>query len=121
MKKILYVLFLASVVGFVSCGSATQKKTDEKLIEESGAIKDCDDFLAMYEEWGDKYIKVIDKYMNDPTDEKVAAQYMELMQEAMKWSSKWVTLSMCADNKEYEERFEEVANEIEEKLKEIGL
>jgi hypothetical protein len=121
MKKILYVLFLFSVVGFISCGSGAQKKMDEKLIDESGAIKDCDDFLEMYEEWGDKYIKVIDEYITNPSDDKIATQYMEFIQEAMNWSSKWVTLSICADNEEYSERFEEVANEIEKKLHEIGL
>jgi hypothetical protein len=46
---------------------------------------------------------------------------MELMQEAMTWSTKWIALADCADDEEYEQKFEEVSKKIEEKLAEIGL
>lgn len=121
MKKIFYFIGVLFVFSMFACSSGSGTKSDETNKLESEVIKDCDDFLNHYEEWGDKYIEVIDAYMKNPADEKIAAQYMDLMQETLNWSSKWSTLSQCADNKEYSERFEEVAKEVEQKLREIGL
>jgi hypothetical protein len=121
MKKIIYLIALISFLGFVSCGSSSDKDKSSDKKELSDEINDCDDFLAHYEEWVDDYIKVLDDYLNNPTDEKVATRYMELMQEAMTWSTKWIALSDCADNEEYEQKFEDASKKIEEKLTEIGL
>ena len=104
-----------------SCNSGTEKGNEESKTEESISIKDCDDFLALYDKWVDDYIKVIDDYFNNPEDESNAAKYMELMQEAIEWSTKWNVLAECADNDIYKERFEKISNEVDEKLKEIGL
>ncbi len=121
MKKIIYLIALISFLGFVSCGSSSDKdKTSDKK-ELSDEINDCDDFLAHYEEWVDDYVQIIDDYLNNPSDEAVATRYMELMQEAMTWSTKWIALADCAEDEEYEQKFEEVSKKIEEKLTEIGM
>jgi len=121
MKKLIYLFIVLGIFATYSCGSGTDKGKEEAKEEKSGSIKDCDDFLAYYEEWVDDYIMVIDDYMNNPSDEIVATRYMELMTEAIEWSTKWVALVDCADNEKYEARFEEISKEIEKKLEEIGL
>ncbi len=120
MRKHLYLFAILGMFAVYACSSGSEKGSESKQ-EKSESIKDCDDFLAHYEEWVDDYIKVIDDYMNNPGDEANAARYMELVQEAMQWSTKWVTLVECADDEKYEKRFEEISKEVEEKLKEIGL
>lgn len=121
MKKIIYLLAILGLAAFYSCGSSSEKGKENAKEEKSESIKDCDDFLTHYEEWVDDYIQVIDDYMNNPTDETTASKYMELMQEAMEWSTKWVALIDCADDEKYEARFEEISKEVEKKLSEIGL
>ncbi|MCD4833355.1 MAG: hypothetical protein K8R31_06135 [Bacteroidales bacterium] len=123
MKKLTYLILLLSILGFVSCGSSGTEKENstQKKEQKSDEIKDCDDFLANYEEWVDDYIKVLDDYLKNPGDETVATRFMELMQEAMEWSTKWVALADCADNEEYEQKFEEISKKIETKLKELGI
>lgn len=123
MKKLTYLILLFSILGFVSCGSSGTEKenSSQKKEQKSDEIKDCDDFLANYEEWVDDYIKVLDDYLKNPGDETVATRFMELMQEAMEWSTKWVALADCADNEEYEQKFEEISKKIETRLKELGI
>jgi hypothetical protein len=123
MKKLIYLILLLSILGFASCGSSgtENENSTQKKEKKSDEIKDCDDFLAHYEEWVDEYIKVLDDYLKKPGDETIALRFMELMQEAMEWSTKWVALADCADNEEYEQRFEEITKEIENKLKELGI
>ena len=111
------------MLGYVSCSNSGTKKekTSDKKERQSDKINDCDDFLAHYEEWIDEYINVIDDYLKNPSDKNLGARYMELMQEGMEWSTKWIALVDCANNEEYEKRFEEISSEVENKLKELGL
>ena len=112
---------LLALFATYSCGGGSQKETDTKDELKSVTIKDCDDFLAHYEEWVDDYLKVLDDYFKNPADPELASRYMELMQEAMNWSTKWSALVDCADDEEYEKKFEEISRQIEEKMKEMGL
>lgn len=121
MKKIIYLITLISFFGFVSCGSSSDKEKSSDKKELSDEINDCDDFLAHYEEWVDDYIKVLEDYLNNPSDAAIATRYMELMQEAMTWSTKWIALVDCAGDEKYEKKFEEASKRIEDKLAEIGL
>lgn len=121
MKRIFNLLIIIALTVFISCNPGAEKKSEESEKAKTSVIKDCEDFIEHYEAWGDKYIEVIDMYMKNPTDEKNASKYMELMQEAMLWSTKWTALVDCADNDEYAKRFENVAKEIEAKLQELGL
>ena len=122
MKKLTFLILLISILGFTSCGSSTEKKDSTQKEEElSTSINDCDDFLEHYEEWIDEYLEIIDSYFKNPTDEIMTARYMELMQEGMDWSTKWVALVDCADNEKYEKKFEEISKKVENKLKDMGL
>lgn len=122
MKKIIYLVVTIGLFLSYSCSSSSEKKENNQKSElNAQTIKDCDEFLAHYEEWVDDYIKVLDDYFKNPSDPTLASKYMELMQEALHWSNKWTALVECAENEKYEKRFEEISNEVEEKLREIGL
>ncbi|MDA3954705.1 MAG: hypothetical protein PF485_13735 [Bacteroidales bacterium] len=121
MKKLTFLIVLISILGFTSCGSRTEKKDSNQKEELSGNINDCDEFLLHYEKWIDEYLEIIDSYFKNPTDETMTARYMELMQEGMEWSTKWVALVDCADDEKYEKRFEEISKKVENKLKDMGL
>ena len=123
MKKLTYLILILSILGFASCGSSgtEEENSTQKKEKKSDEINDCDDFLAHYEEWVDEYIKVLDDYLKNPGDETTALRFMELMQEAAEWSTKWIALSKCVDNEEYEKEFEEITKKVENKLKELGI
>ena len=123
MKKLTYLILILSVLGFASCGTSGTKKENsaQKEEEKSDEIMNCDDFLANYEEWIDEYLIVIENYVKDPVNETLAEQFMELMQEGMEWSTRWLALADCADNNEYEQKFEEISKKVEDKLKELGI
>lgn len=125
MKRLVYLFVMLGVIAMYSCGGSSSEKAkeakDKNTEIKSGAIKDCDDFLTHYEEWVDDYIKVLDDYFKNPADQTIATRYMELMQEAMEWNTKWIALVDCADDEEYEKKFEEISKDIEKKLEEIGL
>jgi len=125
MKRLVYLFVILGVTTLYSCGGSGSEKVketnEEKTEEKSGTINDCDDFLAHYEEWVDEYIEVIDSYFKNPADQTLSTRYLELMQEAMEWSTKWIALVECADDDEYKQRFEDLAKKIETKIQEIGL
>lgn len=128
------VLFLSVIflIGFSSCGSNKSKTdTDKNATEqmedsqESNKIvkaKDCDEFIDQYEEWMNNYIDMIDKYMKNPTDPTLLNDYMRLSQEGMNWMNQWNSkLYYCASQDKYQERFDEISEKAEKKLKELGL
>ena len=125
MKKLIYLFLMLGIFVTYSCGGSGSDKVKEEATEEntkqSGEIKDCDDFLAHYEEWVDEYLEVIEAYLKNPADASTATRYMELMQETMGWSTKWVAMADCADDEEYEQKFEEISKKVEEKMKEFGI
>ena len=120
MKKLIYLLVIFSFAGVYSCGNSGKEKQKASEEEVAGSTP-CDEFLAEYEEWADEYYRAIEDYMNNPSDEEIADRYMELIQQAMEWSTKWITLADCADDEKYEKRFEEISREIEQKLKDLNL
>ena len=131
MKTFISIMFLASIL-FMSCGNnqsknesdkssteLSEEKTDTKQI---GEAKDCDEFIDQYEKWMDDYIKMIDKYMKNPMDATLLNEYMKLAQEGMTWMTQWNgKLSYCASKEKYQERFDEITEKAEKKLKELGI
>lgn len=120
MKKILICIVVIFAISDLSCINTSNKKTDSAKEEVQGKNA-CDEFLAHYEEWADTYFNAIEAYMNNPSDEEIAARYIELMQQAMDWSNDWIELVECADDEEYKQRFEEISSEVEQKLQELNL
>lgn len=62
---------------FLTIFNNTVSETDEY---------DCDTFLKNYDKFVDKYISVLKKYKENPTDMTIITEYSELAAEAAKWS-----------------------------------
>ncbi len=130
MKKLLYIFAIFSFLLVSGCGNAPKDKGshDEDVTEETtdtkksdDKIKDCDDFLDRYEEWMDDYLAMLEDYMENPLDADMAMKFMELSGEALNWATEWGAMMDCADDEEFEKRFDEIEKKAEEKLEEMGL
>ncbi len=134
MKKLLSLLFVASLVIFYSCGggkssdrdessgkSSTEAKSLKKSKTGDDLISTCEDFLDSYEEWVDLYIEAIKEYRENPYDKDKMTKYMQAMTEASVWTQDWVKLHTCAMQEKYQKRFEEIADRANRELKEMGI
>jgi len=134
MKKLLFILsaiFLFSV----SCNSV-EKRIEKKFEKETGVsleeateeitgkeyekIKDCDEFLKKYEAWVDKYLEVLEAYVNKPTQETIS-DFMEMAPEAMTWATQWSAMYDCANDEKYEKEFDRIEEKVDKKTKELGM
>ncbi len=131
MKTLISIIFFASLL-FTSCGNNQSKDKSDNISTESseelmdsneiGEAKDCDEFIDQYEKWMDDYIKMIDKYMKNPTDATLLNEYMKLAQEGSNWMTQWNSkLYYCASKEKYQKRFDEITENAEKKLKELGI
>jgi len=66
--------------------SSSNDKKDTK--KDSGSSTSWKQFLKDYERWVDKYVDITKKYQKNPTDTKLADDYMKLMGELSDWSKK---------------------------------
>ena len=125
------ILFCASIL-FSACSNnqskedsdknSTELSKEESNSKKAGEAKDCDEFIDQYEEWMDNYIKMIDKFMKNPMDATLSSEYMKLAQEGMTWMNQWNgKLYYCASQDKYQERFDEITEKAEKKLKELGI
>lgn len=129
MKKFLSIIILASLL-FLACGSNESKNENKKDSteisnkdsEKIGEAKDCDEFIDQYEKWMDDYIKIIDKYMKNPTDATLMNEYLKLAQDGMTWMNQWNSkLYYCASQEKYQKRFDEISERAEKKMEELGI
>ncbi len=129
MKKLLGLLFIASMLIFFSCGGGktgseeeSSKEARSKKIKGGDAelISTCDEFLDHYEEWVDLYIKALKEYKENPFDSETVKKYSEAMSEASVWAQDWTKMHVCAMKEKYQKRFEEIADKATKALEEIG-
>ncbi|WP_420400647.1 hypothetical protein [Flagellimonas sp.] len=132
MKKMIAILSCLLLMG-LSCKKKTDSEESKSDTIEVGdshsdssdsaeAIKDCDDFLASYEEWTDDYLEFLGKYKDNPAAALSDKQYSEMLMRASSWSSDWVAIATsCAGNPRYESRFSEISDNMDEKLKDMGF
>jgi Family of unknown function (DUF6591) len=131
MRTFVSILFFASLF-FISCSNNQSKKEPDKnsteLLEgdsdskDIGEAKDCEEFIDQYEKWMDDYIKMIEKYMKNPTDATLLNEYLKLAQEGSSWMTQWNSkLYYCASKEKYQKRFDEITEKAEKKLKELGI
>ncbi len=129
MKKISYLLSLSLfLLLFVSCGTSSSKSSEnnssdkiEITDEEKNIAKNCGEFLDQYEEWTDKSLKLLEAYIKNPMDMELANDYMKLATEGMNWTTRWSNYYGCAAKEKYNKRFEEIAEKVDRKMKELGL
>ena len=90
LSMVLFVLFS-------SYGNLDTKKSEknneafsiifDKTVSEPEG-DDCDTFLKNYEKFIDKYIVVLKKYKENPSDATIMTEYSELAAEAVRWAGK---------------------------------
>lgn len=125
-----YLMLILSIALFLaSCGGNENKRSNEENEEtdqiEQGLTteqaKDCDEFVDQYEKWMDDYLILIEKYMENPMDAAISQEYATVAADAANWYSQWNNKVYCAANPKYQERFEEIADRADKKMKELGL
>ena len=134
MKKLLGLLFIASLLISFSCGGgktggkeksskeSTKEKKSKKIKEgDAELITTCEDFLDRYEEWVDLYIEVLKAYKENPYDAETLNKYSETMSEASVWAQDWTKMHVCAMKEKYRKRFEEIADKASKALEELGF
>ncbi|MEJ6791336.1 MAG: hypothetical protein QNK89_00960 [Lacinutrix sp.] len=65
--------------------------------QSSSSSNECEDFLKDYEKFMDKYIAILKKMKNNPSDMSVLSNYTSMMTEATEWADK--TADCAADAK----------------------
>ena len=108
MKKVLLTatLLAAIVLSATACGSQTTTQREEsatssiateteegktetvKADTEETESKEWKKFLKEYEEWVDKYVKILKKYNENPGDMSILSDYTKMAAELAKWQTK---------------------------------
>lgn len=91
--------------------ASSSSSSDKVSSDNSGG--DCDAFLADYEDFMNKYIEVLKKYKDDPTDTGILADYTSLMSEASTWASKTAD---CASDAKFAAKFAAIQSKIAKAL-----
>ncbi|MCO5269067.1 MAG: hypothetical protein M9897_09255 [Brumimicrobium sp.] len=81
---------------------------EEKLSSSSGS--DCDEFLKGYEKFMDKYIAIVKKQKNNPTDMSIMSEYSSMMSEASEWADK--ITDDCANNPDFMAKYTKIQMKI---------
>lgn len=89
--------------------SPTTSTTDSISSEASSSSGDCDEFLADYEVFMVKYIDILKKYKNNPSDTSILSEYTSIMSEASQWSSKTAD---CANYPNFATKMAEIQMKI---------
>lgn len=117
---------LTMIFTLSSCGGSKDDKGSAKEEAEAEKTKadekiaDCDDFLKRYEEWMNGYIEVMEAVFTGTGEEEgLQERWDAMVQEAVTWSTQWVTLSECSMNEEYVKKFEEIADRAAKKMEEV--
>lgn len=101
---------------------SSSKESENSDAVEFEKAKDCDDFIDQYEEWSEEYVAFLSKYKDDPVKAVTSPEYAEMIQKASSWSQQWLSVSVsCAQNSSYEKRVSEIADRMDEKVKELGF
>ena len=138
MKNLIYFIAI-SVFFFSSCctdgsksdsdGSTTGEEAivteeiivDENVDTEETVITSCDEFLDEYEAWITDYLDLLEMFKNNPTDPALSQKYMKVTQEASTWTQKWIKFAECGEKEEYQQRFDEISEMVDEKMEELEM
>ena len=71
--------------------------TEIETPETAEVVSEWDEFLNDYESWMDKYIYVMKKMQDDPTDMSLMLSSADLAQDAMEWAEKMEGFTVGAD------------------------
>jgi len=138
MKNLIYFIAI-SVFFFSSCcndgskgeadNSITEKEVivteeivgDDNVEAEEAVIKSCDEFLDENEVWITDYLDLLEMFKNNPTDPALSQKYMKVTQEASTWTQQWIKFAECGEKEEYQQRFDEISEMVDEKMEELEM
>jgi len=138
MKNLIYFIAI-SVFFFSSCcndgskgeadNSITEKEVivteeivgDDNVEAEETVITSCDEFLDEYEVWITDYLDLLEMFKNNPTDPALSQKYMKVTQEASTWTQQWIKFAECGEKEEYQQRFDEISEMVDEKMEELEM
>ncbi len=136
MNRVIILIVCTALISFTACKEKPKSEQDEEQVtiemaEEDDVSSDqvrnevsgdCDDFMDDYEAWMEKYLAVLAKYKEDPMSLATSPEYTEMSMEMMNWSSKWRELAIdCANNPEYEKRFDEIQKKVDKEMEALDM
>jgi len=93
----------------------------EAVEEEETKINNCDEFLDEYEVWITDYLDLLEMFKKNPTDPALSQKYMKVTQEASTWTQQWIKFAECGEKEEYQQRFDEISEMVDEKMEELEM
>lgn len=87
----------------------TSTATDSISTEVSSYSGDCDQFLTDYEVFVVKYIDILKKYNNNPSDISILSEYTSIMTEVSQWDAKTAD---CVDDPNFVTKMAEIQMKI---------
>lgn len=137
MKTIVPILFCVFLILSTACKKKVKAaEVDEDIITEMNedrktesnttefkTLKDCDEFIDQYEAWTVEYVSLLEKHEGNPVALASSPDYASMTMQAMEWATNWDAklATSCAANPNYEKRMRQIQENMEKKLKQIGL
>jgi PBP1b-binding outer membrane lipoprotein LpoB len=95
---------------FVQITSSVQGNVNsEQIVISDSSNVDCEQILKNYEQFMTKYIEIIKKYKENPTDATILTDYTMIVTENTKWGSQ---IEKCVSNSDYTAKFIEIQTKI---------
>jgi hypothetical protein len=136
--KFITFAFIFSVF-VIACGNneneenkeTTEEQTEdvEKAVKEAfdkmreatdeGESLTCEEYLDNFEKWAEKYIALLKKVKQNPSDATIAMDYAKLAPELTTWANEWQSHVKCSQEDKYVKRYEEISDRIEKAADEI--
>ena len=95
-------------------GENTATEVDKDAAEVKKAEK-CDEFLDKYEDWAMGYIELLEKFTTNTADPDFAKDYNKLTREYSTWINEWLEFIECVKDEDYQKRYDEINQKIEQK------
>lgn len=101
----------SSSLDISSISISSETKTEATpIVYSSSASKNCDQYLADYQMWVDKYIGIIEKYKANPKDKTIFLEYNFMLKQANIWAKHSYA---CNSNPFIEKKYLEIQSKLE--------
>ena len=101
----------SSSLDISSISISSETKTEATpIVYSSSASKNCDQYLADYQMWVDKYIGIIEKYKANPKDKTIFLEYNFMLKQANIWAKHSY---VCNSNPFIEKKYLEIQSKLE--------
>ena len=131
MKKIILISMIISALFLLNfCGSNKEEAKEKTYVEQKTTktnqeevevevkenkkqtmSQNCDEFLLEYEKFMQKYIAILKKYQENPSNSEFLAEYMKIAKELEDWDNKSAD---CENDPAFMAKFWEIQLKISE-------